>query len=129
MTDAARAMFDRDASARLLGIELVELSPGRAVCRMVVRADMLNGYGTVQGGLLVTLADAAFGCACNTGGKVNVAAGADVVWVAPAHEGDVLVATAGERIRYGRSAVSDVTVRRGGDVILEFRGTSRETGR
>jgi acyl-CoA thioesterase len=40
-------------------------------------------------------------------------------------EGDVLVATAAERARYGRSGIYDVTVRRGDDIVAEFRGRSR----
>jgi acyl-CoA thioesterase len=35
------------------------------------------------------------------------------------------VATAAERTRYGRNGLYDVTVRRGSDVIAEFRGRSR----
>jgi acyl-CoA thioesterase len=37
----------------------------------------------------------------------------------------VLVATAEERVRYGRSGIYDVTVRRGDEVVAEFRGRSR----
>ena len=40
----------------------------------------------------------------------------------------VLVATAGERISYGRSGIYDVTVRRGDEVVAEFRGRSRVIG-
>jgi acyl-CoA thioesterase len=57
---------------------------------------------------------------------VTVAASADIVFVAPAREGDVLVAEARMRTRFGRSGIYDVTVRRGGDVIAEFRGRSHE---
>jgi hypothetical protein len=56
---------------------------------------------------------------------VTVAAGADITFVAPAYEGDELVARAEERTRYGRSGLYDVTVRRGDEVIAEFRGRSR----
>ena len=56
-----------------------------------------------------------------------VAAGADIVFVASAHLGDVLVAQAQVRTAYGRSGVTDVTVTRESDgaVIAEFRGRSR----
>jgi acyl-CoA thioesterase len=44
--------------------------------------------------------------------------------------GDVLVAEANERITYGRSGITDVTVHResDGQVIAEFRGRSRRIG-
>ena len=57
-----------------------------------------------------------------------MAAGADITFVAPAREGDVLVASAEERISYGRSGIYDVTVRRGDEVVAEFRGRSRAIG-
>ncbi|GAA2277007.1 hypothetical protein GCM10010234_11230 [Streptomyces hawaiiensis] len=56
---------------------------------------------------------------------MTVAAGADITFVAPAHQGDELVARAEERTRYGRSGLYDVTVRRGDEVVAEFRGRSR----
>jgi acyl-CoA thioesterase len=56
---------------------------------------------------------------------VTVAAGADIDFVAPAYGGDVLVATATERTRFGRSGIYDVSIRRGDAVIAEFRGRSR----
>ena len=49
--------------------------------------------------------------------------------MAPVREGDVLIATAAERVTYGRSGIYDVTVRRGDQVIAEFRGRSRAAGR
>ena len=42
--------------------------------------------------------------------------------------GDMLVAEAVLRTRFGRSGLYDVTVRRDGDVIAEFRGRSHQLG-
>ncbi len=95
---------------------------------MTVRDDMVNGHAIAHGGLIFTLADTAFACACNSFGPVTVAASADIVFVAPARAGDVLVAEAALRTRFGRAGLYDVTVRRGGEVIAEFRGRSHELG-
>ncbi|MFE0884024.1 hydroxyphenylacetyl-CoA thioesterase PaaI [Streptomyces rochei] len=119
------AMFGADEASRRLGIELVEHGEATAVLRMTVTPAMVNGHRIAHGGYLFLLADTAFACACNSHGPVTVAAGADIVFVAPAREGDVLVARAEERARFGRSGVYDVTVRRGEEVIAEFRGRSR----
>ncbi|MFA0840296.1 hydroxyphenylacetyl-CoA thioesterase PaaI [Streptomyces rochei] len=119
------AMFGADEASRRLGIELVEHGEGTAVLRMTVTPAMVNGHRIAHGGYLFLLADTAFACACNSHGPVTVAAGADIVFVTPAREGDVLVASAEERARFGRSGVYDVTVRRGEEVIAEFRGRSR----
>ncbi|QFR97480.1 hydroxyphenylacetyl-CoA thioesterase PaaI [Streptomyces tsukubensis] len=106
-------------------MELLASGDGAARVRMTVTAAMLNGHGTAHGGFLFTLADTAFACACNSRGPVTVAAGADVDFVAPAFEGDVLVAVARERVRYGRSGLYDVRIERDGHVVVEFRGRSR----
>jgi acyl-CoA thioesterase len=119
-------MMAADAASRALGIELVETAAGRAVTRMTVRADMVNGHAIAHGGLIFALADTAFACACNSFGPVTVAAAAEIVFVAPAHAGDELVAEAVVRTRFGRSGVYDVTVRRAGQVIAEFRGRSHQ---
>ncbi|MER5748451.1 hydroxyphenylacetyl-CoA thioesterase PaaI [Streptomyces sp. NPDC002088] len=121
----AEAMFAADEASRRLGIELLEHGAGTAVLRMTVTPAMVNGHRIAHGGYLFLLADTAFACACNSHGPVTVAAGAGIDFVAPAHEGDVLVATATERTRFGRSGIYDVSVLRGDEVIAEFRGRSR----
>jgi acyl-CoA thioesterase len=118
-------MMDADEASRALGIELVDSGPGYAVATMTVTGTMVNGHRIAHGGYVFLLADTAFACACNSHGPVTVAAGADITFVASAHQGDVLTATAQERTRYGRSGIYDVTVRRGADVVAEFRGRSR----
>ncbi|MGP2442077.1 hydroxyphenylacetyl-CoA thioesterase PaaI [Streptomyces sp. JW3] len=118
-------MFAADRASRDLGMELLRHGDGTAVLRMTVSPAMVNGHGTAHGGYLFLLADTAFACACNGHGPVTVAAGADITFVAPARAGDVLLATAQERTRFGRSGIYDVTVVRDETVIAEFRGRSR----
>ena len=122
------AMMANDEASRRLGIELVDQGEGRAVTRMTVRQDMVNGHAMAHGGLIFALADTAFACACNSFGPVTVAASAEIVFVTPARAGDVLVAEAVLRTRFGRSGLYDVTVRRDDDVIAEFRGRSHQLG-
>ncbi|MEU8794305.1 hydroxyphenylacetyl-CoA thioesterase PaaI [Streptomyces sp. NPDC048643] len=124
-TSPVEAMFAADEASRRLGIELVQHGDGTAVVRMTVTPAMVNGHQIAHGGYLFLFADTAFACACNSHGPVTVAAAADIDFIAPAHEGDVLLATASERTRFGRSGIYDVTVRRGEEVIAEFRGRSR----
>ena len=124
--DAARAMMANDAASRALGIELADVTEGRAVTRMTVRADMVNGHDIAHGGFVFCLADTAFACACNSYGPVTVAAGAQITFLRPARLGDELVAEAVMRATYGRSGICDVTVRRGEMVVAEFRGHSQQ---
>lgn len=126
---AAHEMFDRDVASRSLGMELLDAGNGQATVRMTVTAEMVNGHDIAHGGFVFLLADSAFACACNSHGPVTVAAGADISFLRPARRGEVLVATAAERARTGRSGIYDVTVTRaGGEVVAEFRGRSRTIG-
>src|SRR5215472_5233406 len=125
---ASQAMFSADTASRGLGMELLDVGDGTATVRMRIGPAMINGHGIAHGGYVFLLADTAFACACNSRGRVTVAAGADITFIAPARDGDMLVASAAERVSYGRSGIYDVTVRRGDEVIAEFRGRSREAG-
>lgn len=125
MNDPVRRMMGKDAASGAMGIEVLSAEAGHAVARMTVRDDMVNGHAIAHGAYVFAVADTAFAAACNSWGPVTVAAGADITFVAPARAGDVLEATAAERVRFGRSGIYDVTVRCGSDVVAEFRGTSR----
>jgi len=124
--DPVEAMMASDAASRMLGIALDGYGPGWARARMTVREDMVNGHGICHGGLIFSLADTAFACACNSWGPVTVAAGCDIVFVASASRGDVLVAEARVRSRYGRNGIYDVTVMHDDRLVAEFRGRSHE---
>jgi acyl-CoA thioesterase len=128
---SAEVMLSSDEASRALGIELLDVGPGRARMRMRVAETMVNGHGIAHGGLVFALADSAFAVACNSHGTVTVASGADVTFVAPGRLGDVLLADAVERTLVGRSGHTDVTVTRedDGSVIAMFRGRSRSLGR
>ena len=124
--DPVASMWAADEASRRLGIELLEYGAGTAVLRMTVTAAMVNGHGIAHGGYVFLLADTAFACACNGHSPVTVAAGADIQFVAPAREGDVLTATAVERTRCGRSGIYDVSVLRGDTVVAS--GDVQATG-
>lgn len=129
MTDSVARMLADDAASRALGIEVTDVADGTATATMTVRADMVNGHDITHGAFVFAVADTAFACACNSHGPATVAAAADITFVAPSHAGDLLEARAVKRVRFGRSGIYDVTVRRGDDIIAEFRGTSRTIGR
>jgi acyl-CoA thioesterase len=123
----AEGMYELDNAARSLGIEITEISPGRADARMTVREDMLNSHGTCHGGMIFALADTAFAYACNTANRSTVALSCSISFVAPGKGGEVLMAEAVERVSQGRNGIYDITVT-GTDrrVVAVFQGNSRE---
>lgn len=122
-----RAMWADDRASRGLGMEATVVEVDHGVVRMTVTEAMVNGHDIAHGGFIFTLADSAFALACNSRGRLTVAAGADITFVTSARRGDVLVADARVRTAYGRSGITDVTVTRESDgaVVAEFRGRSR----
>jgi|SRR5882757_3142549 len=126
---AAEALFARDSAAKLLGYHVISVTPGGARAGMTVRNDMCNGHRTCHGGLIFTLADSAFAAACNSYNESSVAAAASIDFLAPAHEGDELVADASEVWRSGRTGIYEIKVtNQRGELIALFRGRSHRIG-
>lgn len=92
---------------------------------MTISPTMVNGHGITHGGFVFMVADTTFALACNSYDHAAVAARADIRYLRPTRLGDVLVATATERARFGRNGLYDVTVTVGDEIIAEFRGDSR----
>lgn len=119
------AMYEGDAASRTLGIEVDIPAAGSAVARMTVSAQMVNGFDICHGGYVFTLADTAFAFACNSHGRVTVAAGANIEYLRPVMEGDRLEARAEEIYRGRRSGVTTVEVLNQDDkLVAVFRGRS-----
>ena len=128
----ARAVVEKmlavDGFSQWLGIEVLELSPGRSVLRMTVRAEMINGFGTAHGGIAYSIADSALAFATNTGGFISVAMDCTISYPAAVRSGDVLTATAIEESTTNKLAFCAVTVRNQDErIIAHFRGTVYRT--
>jgi len=118
-------MWADDRASQALGMELLEVRAGRARIRMRVRRDMTNGHGICHGGYLFLLADSTFAFACNSYNQRAVAASAEIHFLAPVHEGDVLTAEGVEQHLAGRSGVYDMRVTdQHGRLVALFRGKS-----
>lgn len=124
----ADVMWADDVASQRLGMRIESVASGHATVSMRVRDDMTNGHGMAHGGFIFALADSAFAFACNTYNVRTVAQACDITFVLPAQRDDLLVATAVERHRSGRSGIYDIRVLRGDEVVAEFRGRSRTIG-
>jgi acyl-CoA thioesterase len=123
------ALARRDAFCVGLGIELLEASVGRAVTRVMVGKQHLNFHGAGHGGLTFTLADAAFGLACNSRGVASAGIDTHMIYNRGVKEGDVLTATAVEISRSARLSHYRVDVVRGdGKLVAGLTGTAFVSG-
>ncbi|VTU26583.1 MULTISPECIES: hydroxyphenylacetyl-CoA thioesterase PaaI [unclassified Variovorax] len=118
-------MYANDRATQTLGMQIIEVAPGRAEIRMKVREDMLNGHQTCHGGFIAALADSTFAFACNSYNELTVASGFGIDFVAPAREGDLLTARCAEVAKAGRTGIYDTEViNQHGDRVAVFRGRS-----
>lgn len=124
------AIARRDAFCVDLGIELVASGVGGAMTSVRVEPRHLNFDGVCHGGLTFTLADAAFGFACNSRGIA--AAGIDVhmIYNRAVKVGQTLTATATELSHSTKIATYRVdVVREDGKLIAAMTGTAFVSGK
>ena len=107
--DVKQYINEKNALARLLGIEVTEIGDGAATCVMKVRDDHMNPFGTVNAGATYALAEAAFGAAANAHGQITVAVNLSIAYLNPA-TGGTLTARAEELSAGGRMATYAVRV-------------------
>ena len=117
-------MMKDDQFSQWLDIKVIEVREGYSKIKMVIRKEMLNGFGIVHGGIPFSLADSAFAFACNNRNNLSVALDVTITFTKAVHVGDELVAEAKE-VHNGRSTgVYLVTItNQNKETIALFKGT------
>lgn len=105
-----RQHMERDPFARSLGIELLELREGYSKTALTVQDHMLNFHGLPHGGVIFSLADAAFAAACNSYGQVAVALNVHISFLAAVEAGTRLIAEGTEEHLGGRTGLYRLSV-------------------
>jgi acyl-CoA thioesterase len=119
MTDGAEreiapdlaAELARDPWSRAIGIEYLAIARGHCRAALTLAPGMVNFQGRPHGGVIFTLADAAFAAACNSHGVPAVALSVTISFVATTAPSARLVAEARELRQGARAGFYDVTVR------------------
>jgi len=120
--ESVERYFKNDRFAERANIELLSVSPGQARAKMTLHPHHLNGYGTVQGGAIFTLADFAFAAASNSHGTVAVAVNVSITFMKAATTG-TLWAEAREISRNFKLGSYTVEVKDDqGDLVAHFQG-------
>lgn len=124
-------MMAKDHFSKWLGIELLDIGTGYCKLRMTVRAEMLNGFGILHGGVSFSLADSAFAFASNSHGRLSVSQNSQITHVKSSSAGEILIAEAEELHIGHKMATYDVRVYRqeNMDLIALFRGSVYRTSK
>lgn len=124
------AMYDSDKFSQWLGIKLLSIEQGKVKLSMRVKAEMLNGFDILHGGIFFSLADSALAFAANTYNKLSVALDAHIQFPASAREGDLLFAEAKENHSGNKTGMYTVKItKEDGTICAIFNGTVYRTSR
>ena len=123
-------MMRHDRFSQWLGISVLHVEAGHSRLEMLVRDEMINGFGIVHGGIAFSLADSAFAFACNNRNEVSVALDTSIQFTRPVQVGDRLTAEARE-LHNGRSTgLYQITItNQHGHMVGLFKGTCFRTKR
>jgi len=124
-----RAKAKGEPIASFLKMQLLELSPGYAKVAMKVRPEHQNFHGMTFGGIVMAIADQAFGYAVNSVDFPSVASQFNTHFIAAARVGDELIAE-GRVVKSGRRvSIAEVTVtNQEGKLIAKATGTTIPVG-
>ena len=114
------AALQREPWARETGVEYLEIGPGRCRVALTLRPP--------HGGVIFSLADVAFGAACNSRGGAWVALSMTISYLTAAPAGARLIALARERRRGRRAGFYDVTVSADGGTIAVVHCVAHRVG-
>lgn len=119
-------MMEKDYASQWLGLQPLLIEEGHCQLRMVVRREMLNGFGLLHGGMAYAMADSALAFAANSYGRLSVTLQGSINFAQAAKEGDVLIAEAQVLHLGHRTGDLDVNIYREGqpaEVLYRMRGT------
>lgn len=127
---AKDALMKQDGFSKWLDVQIEEVALGYCKLHYTIRPEMLNGFGTVHGGVLFSASDSALAFACNSHGTLSVALDVSISFTRPAFEGQVLTVEARE-VNLGKSTgLYDIkTWNAEGKLICVFKGTVYRTGK
>lgn len=121
--DQIQQFFRNDRFAEHVGVELLDVGPGRARARLEVREQHLNAVGVAHGAAIFSLADLVFAVASNSHGNVALGINVSVSYMKSAGRG-TLVAEAEEVSVNPKLATYLIRVTdASGDLIALFQGT------
>lgn len=114
----------KDLFSQWLGIERLDEGEGYCKLRMVVRAEMCNGFEIIHGGVTFSFADSALAFACNSRGRQAVSIETSISHIQPIKPGEALIAIAEEKSCTNRIGIYEVRVEKeNGELVALFKGT------
>jgi acyl-CoA thioesterase len=117
-------MMERDAYSHLLGMELLQIEPGKCSLQMTLKAEMLNGFQIAHGGITYALSDSALAFASNAYGQKCVSIETSISHLRSLEINDTIIAECTEVNRGNSIGLYAVNCRnQKGELVSVFKGT------
>ena len=117
-------MMVNDAMSHWLGINIVSVEPGKAILKMTVKPEMLNGFSIAHGGITYALSDSCIAFSANTHGQHAVSVETSISHLYPVKNQDVLRTEVTEVSRSKRFGIYTVSIFNQNDKMVSiFKGT------
>lgn len=124
-----RERLAKDAFARHLGIELVEMKKGYARATMQVTPELINGAGVTHGSAIFALADLVFAAASNSHGPVALGLNVNIHYLKATTCGALLTGIAREENQTRKTGVYRLEVTdENGDLVALAEGLAYRPG-
>ncbi len=123
-------MFLNDPFSQWLGIERIEEEPGSVVLQLIVKEEMLNGFGIAHGGITYSLADSALAFSANGHGIQSVSIETSISHTKAVKLGDVLRTKVTEESLTKKIGIYSISIlNQENEKVALFKGTVFRTGK
>ena len=123
-------MMEKDYFSQFLGIKVIDIKENYSLIEMTITKQMLNGLGTVHGGVTFAFADSAFAFSSNNSGDAAVALSVTINFTKAGREGDVFRAESKLVNNTRKTAIYDINVTNQNDeLVAKFVGTVYRIGK
>lgn len=117
-------LLEKDAFSEWLGIDDIEVGEGSCKFYYTIKKEMMNGLGTVHGGVLFSAADSALAFAANSYDNLSVALEVSISFTKAVRLGERLKVIAEEVYSGKKTAVYDIrTFNEKEELVCFFKGT------
>ena len=122
-------MYENDAFSQWLGIEVLAVKAVYCKLNMIIKEEMLNGFGLAHGGITYSLADSALAFASNSRGRQAVSVETSINHLEKLTAGEELVAEAKEISVKNNIGFYRTEIRSEDKLVAVFNGTVFRTNK
>lgn len=124
-------MIAEDTFSQWLGIEIIDVKEGFCKLQMIIRKDMLNGFGIAHGGITYSFADSALAFASNSHGKKAVSIETSISHMESLKENDEITAEVYEEKCSNKIGIYTIKIynNTNNKIVALFKGTVYRTSK